>query len=471
MALSQINSYRITDVAVVDPLTGAVTTHQDIHVDNGMISRIGATAGHASDPAAVDGSSRFAVPGYVDMHAHPLGLDDPHDALSLMLTFGITGYRQMAGSPELLRRRRDGSLDFGEHTSRLLALPGALLTPLNAGRPNVAVTEVRRQAADGADFVKAAMITPEVYFAVQTEADRHGIPVAGHLPAGIDVRAASRAGFRSIEHVGPGIGVIASCSGHEDDIPQATGPRLPSVKLPFLDKIVEKMIKRLVVNPAQVTKPAELETMHQALETFDEQKARELARLFVANDTWNCPTLIRVKGQELCDDPALAADDDLRYVSPEVRKAWNRAAEAFAGKFTTTQRAVFAAQFAMQQRLVKILDEEGAGLLAGTDAVGAAWVVAGASLHDEFDLLAEAGLTPTRILRMATYDAAQFLGRTDVAGTLDRGKEADLILLDADPTASVDNLHKISTVVRGGTQHGASELAAMRDKIAARGIG
>ncbi len=463
--------YRIANVTVVDPRNGSVTPHQDIRIADGRIAGIGATTGPDGDPATVEGRDRFVVPGFVDMHAHPLNLDDPTRELGLMLAFGITGYRQMSGTPELLRRRRDRAATPDDRAPRLLATPGSVLTPLNAGKPGTAVEEVRRQARDGADFIKAALITPEVYLAVQAEADRLGIPVVGHLPAGIDVRAASEAGFRSIEHIGPGLGVLTGCSCHEERLRTATsrGPiGAPPFKIPFADRLAKVVLGKIVVNPAQMTGPATLRAIRDAIDSFDEDKARELARRFAANDTWNCPTLIRIKAQQFCDDAAFAADPDLRYATAKERRAWNAAAAAFRKKFDETRRAVFADQFALQLRMVKILDEEGAPLLAGTDAVGAAWVVAGASLHDEFDLLAEAGLSPLRVLRTATTDPARFLHREEDAGTVEEGKEADLVLLDADPTAAVANLRKVSGVVRGGTHLDTGTLTALKDQATGR---
>ncbi|WP_425445771.1 amidohydrolase family protein [Umezawaea tangerina] len=95
-------------------------------------------------------------------------------------------------------------------------------------------------------------------------------------------------------------------------------------------------------------------------------------------------------------------------------------------------------------------------------------MVAGASLHDEFDLLAQAGLGPLRILRSATTDPARFLGREADAGTVEVGKEADLVLLDADPTAEVANLHAVSGVVRAGGHHDAAALAALKERAVGR---
>ncbi|WP_306209895.1 amidohydrolase family protein [Actinoplanes sp. RD1] len=438
----------IADVAVVDPRDGVVTAHQDVRVEGDCIAQVTATAG---GPGDVDGRGRFVVPGFADMHAHPLNRADPRRELGLMLAHGITGFRQMSGGRGTAR---------GDRAPALLATSGAVLTPINAGTPAAAVAEVRRQARAGVDFVKAAIITPEVYFAVQAEADRHGLPVVGHLPAGIDVRAAARAGFRSIEHLGPGLGVLADCSCHGTPAPRPI--KAPPFRIPFADRVAAKLLDRIVVNPAQLTTPATLAATRDVIASFDEQRARELAQEFAARDTWNCPTLIRVKAQQLCDAPEFAADPDLRHVTAKERKAWTAAAARFRKKFDAAQREIFAGQFALQLRLVKILAEEGAPLLAGTDAVGAAWVVPGASLHDEFDLLAQAGLSPLRILRAATVDPARFLRRERDAGVVEAGKEADLVLLDADPTTAVAHLHAVSGVIRQGRHHDSAALAGLK---------
>jgi imidazolonepropionase-like amidohydrolase len=89
-------------------------------------------------------------------------------------------------------------------------------------------------------------------------------------------------------------------------------------------------------------------------------------------------------------------------------------------------------------------------MLAGSDACGAQWIVPGLGLHRELDLLAEAGLAPLEILRMATLDGAVFLGREATMGTVAPGKDANLVLLDRSPLESVANLHAVDGVVRDG---------------------
>ena len=92
----------------------------------------------------------------------------------------------------------------------------------------------------------------------------------------------------------------------------------------------------------------------------------------------------------------------------------------------------------------------GVRILAGTD-IGVLNVIPGESLHEELELLVrDAGMRPLDALRAATRDAAAFLRRDAEIGTIAAGKTADLVLLDADPTAAVGHVSRISGVVLRG---------------------
>jgi imidazolonepropionase-like amidohydrolase len=177
----------VSDVTVVDTGDGRLDPHRDVHIGNDRIAAVIAH-GETEPPGGatvVDGAGRFVTPGFNDMHVHALGAANPSGSLELMLAYGITGFRQMSGSQEILRRRAAGTL-LPESSPRLLATCGDLLTPLTAGTVKSALAAVRAQHDDGADFVKVALVTPEVLSAVQAEARRLGIPVGGHLPVGVD---------------------------------------------------------------------------------------------------------------------------------------------------------------------------------------------------------------------------------------------------------------------------------------------
>ena len=83
-------------------------------------------------------------------------------------------------------------------------------------------------------------------------------------------------------------------------------------------------------------------------------------------------------------------------------------------------------------------------------------------------MLAAAGLSPLDVLQMTTLNGARFLGREATMGSVAVGKDANLVLLDANPVASVANLHRIAAVVRDGTYHSAEALAALKKKTADR---
>jgi imidazolonepropionase-like amidohydrolase len=465
----------LRNVTIVDTRDGTLAPGADVHVGDGVIAAITAADQDAADAAAltdaevVDGSGKYLIPGYLDMHAHPLTEKHPAGDLELMLAHGVTGFRQMSGSPQLLRERTAGTLPLPADSPALVALPGSLLTPLNAGTIADAVAAIRGQAAAGADFIKVALITPQVFFPAVAEARKLGIPVAGHLPTGIDVERASRAGIKAIEHLGPGLTIIAGCSTDEVSLAEAIAGlpalRLPSIKLPFMDRILMRVLRKVVINPVNRMTPAEIEILQQAVDTFSEERAAELAGQFAEDGTWQVPTLIRLRTQYLCDAPEFSQDPDLRYMAQSTAQTWLDAASTFTTKFPPLSRGTFRAVYDVLLRMTKIFHDGGVKMLAGSDSVGAAWEVPGPSLHREFDELARAGVPPRRILQMTTSDAAEFLGTTSTMGTVDVGKNADLVLLDANPVADVANLHQISAVVRRGRHYSTADLTRLKDHV------
>ena len=108
-------------------------------------------------------------------------------------------------------------------------------------------------------------------------------------------------------------------------------------------------------------------------------------------------------------------------------------------------------QLPIQQRNLKKLSDAGAIVAAGTDA-GNTRTLHGPSLHREFVLMADAGLTPMQILVTATRNGARLFGRSDL-GEIAVGKQADLVVLDADPLADIRNTRRIHAVIRGGVVH------------------
>ncbi|HEY5319388.1 MAG TPA: amidohydrolase family protein [Galbitalea sp.] len=454
-------------VTVVDTRDGSLSANRDVHIENGKITAIKPTAKDAE--GRLDLSGKFVVPGFVDMHSHALVSKSPEGTLALMLANGITGFRQMNGSAKQLAQRAAGQLNLPADSPALVALTGDLLMPGNAGSPEAAVEAVRAGAGAGSDFIKIVAVSPAAFAAAQVEARRLGIRIGGHLPAAVDPRVVSDEGLWSIEHMGPGVVLLVACSTDEDAIRARLAGvpeiKIPSIKLPFMDQIVGTIIRRLVVNPVRKQSPFDAEQIQHAIDTFDEAKARELAATLAADDTWHVPTLVRQLTTEIADLPQFRTDPNLRYMAKPAVRFWNKATDEFE-KLPPEMRETFHREYALQLRLVKIFDEAGVKLAAGTDATGAAWVIPGVSLHQEFDELAKAGLSPLRILQMATLNAAQMLEQTATMGTVGAGKLADLVVLDADPNVSVESLHGVVGVVRAGRYYSSSQLESLKKSVA-----
>src|SRR5580700_3521456 len=100
----------VRDVTIVDTRDGSFSPGMAIVIENGSIAKITPAASIGEGAGVVDGLGAFAVPGYNDAHAHPLNAPDAQDGLAVMLANGITGFRQMSGTPDLLAARREGRL-------------------------------------------------------------------------------------------------------------------------------------------------------------------------------------------------------------------------------------------------------------------------------------------------------------------------------------------------------------------------
>lgn len=449
-------------VTVVGTADGSLQRNMAVLVREGRIVQV-ARAGTINADAGVRrvaARGKYVVPGFLDMHAHPLNSPTPQGALSLMLAYGVTGFRQMSGTPQLLALRRAGRLPMGPDAPALLATPGAVLAGPIATDPAAAAAAVDAQKTAGADFIKVVDLRPAAFNAALARATAVGLTFGGHLPPDVDVRDAARRGMRHIEHLGPNDSLLLACSTDEAAIRAAAtaGPPRAATNVDF--QAPPTAVKRLVVNPMLSLPPPALARARRVLATYDDTKCRALARDLKAAGVWQVPTLVRLRGMELADDPALAAQPELRDVPADDRALWRDVAAEFTASLSPADRATLKDLWVRQLKLTRLFDAVGVPMMAGTD-LGGQWIVPGVSLHQEFDLLAQAGLSPLRVLQMTTIDGARFLHREATMGSVAAGRDADLVLLDANPVASVANLHRIAAVVRGGRLYDRAALDAL----------
>jgi imidazolonepropionase-like amidohydrolase len=464
----------LNGVTIVDTHTGKLTRNRSVAIDGAKIVQI-ARAGAIKASAgakAIDARGKYLVPGYLDMHVHSLNAPDPTASLELMLANGITGVRQMSGSPELLAKRRDGQLKLAADSPELLAMPGTVLTGANAATAEAAVAEVDRQKEMGADFIKVIDVKPEPFFAALAEAKRVGLAFDGHLQPTSEIEKAADAGMIAIEHLGPRESVLLGCSTDEAALRQAIAAKPPQAPPSASGRAPAERALRATTNPIMAVDPVAFDLMKRVVATYSESKCRALAQRLVKDGMWMVPTLIRLRTMEFGDDPAYRRNPNLRYVPAKTRQLWEEMAEQFPQMVTPDRRAMLKQFWALQLRLTKLLEKGGVPMLTGTDAGGAGhWEISGVALHQEIDLLEQAGLKPLTILQMTTLNGAKFLHREDRMGSVAIGKNADLVLLDGNPVANAANLHRIDAVVRNGTYYGKDALERLKQDAAVRAAG
>ncbi|WP_405748605.1 amidohydrolase family protein [Streptomyces sp. NBC_01020] len=154
-------------------------------------------------------------------------------------------------------------------------------------------------------------------------------------------------------------------------------------------------------------------------------------------------------------------------MAPEELRTWDKSAKKFA-KLPDLTRNALHNHWSAQLRMTRTFADAGVPMVAGTDACGAAGVIPGFALHDEFDHLAEAGLDPLTILRTTTTEPARFLGEEGEFGRVVTGMPADLVLLDEDPLEDHTALREIAGVMRDGSWWSRAELDAILERIAGR---
>ena len=462
----------LNHVTIVDTHDGKLTRDMAVVLADGKIVHIVPSRSlKARGARFIDARGKYLVPGYNDMHGHPLNDEGVErlDNLTLMLANGITGFRQMSGSTQLLSERRNGTLLPNSPVPAVLAMPGDVLIRPVAPTPEAGVAAVDRQKAEGADFIKVVDASVPTFFAIGAEAKRVGLPFLGHLPNGVDALKASEAGYRSIEHLGPFATILISCSTDEAAIRAAMASRKPTPPPALTPAQALQALETGATEPLllQAADPNLFPLLDHVVDTYSEAKCRNVAKTFIANGTWQSPTLIRVKTIEFGDDPQFVNDPNLRYVSSKRRAVWTMVVHRFSATFKPEQKAVLGRFWTVQLRMLKLFDQMDVPMIAGTD-VGGQWDIPGFSLHQDFDLLAADGFAPLKILQMTTLYPAKFLGREAEMGSVSEGRAADLVLLDANPVIDAQNLHKIAAVVRAGTYFSKQDLETMKRTVSER---
>jgi len=430
-------------VNVIDATGAPMQSDMTVIVQGQHITEV-AKSGQVRVPIhanVVDARGKYLIPGLWDMHVHMVFGDwlprNEKVTLPLFVANGVTGVRDMGGDLDVLKQWRS-EIAAGTLLGPRMIIAGPMLDgavprfPSSAPVANAADGRkvVDDLKAQGVDFIKIQSLIPrDGYFAAADEAKKLGITFVGHVPDAVRASEASDAGQKSIEHF---TGIFEGCSTVEDQL--LKGPK----------------------------------SLGRNVSTYDAARAKALIALMARNQTWQVPTLVWERGQWLVDDIDLSHDPLTKYAPAAWKdRTWPMFTRDIIKDMDTDSLPVRKRFVQMELEMTLAMHRAGVPFMAGTDTAAGVHVFPGFSLHDEMALFVQAGLTPMEALQTATWNPAQFMGRLSDMGTVQKGKVADLVLLDANPLDDIHNSRKIRAVVLAGRYFSRSDLDGMLKQVEA----
>lgn len=379
----------------------------------------------------IDGKGKWLMPGLVDMHVHGLAdidfgkkyptkgatlFADNQDVMLPYVASGVTTVFELSARVEHFGQRNE--IVKGKITGPRMSLAALIDGEGSNGRiattPADGRQSVRMAKAEGYEFIKVySHLNVETFKAIVDEANKQSMKVIGHIP-------------------------------------NAFQGRVADAIIPHFDMV------------------AHGEEFFKQAKDYSEEEAAYFAKLTKENGTWLTPTLIV---NESIADQYRSLDSirnlpAFKYVIPLLQNKWLTSNQY--NKGVNEQRiAGNEKRIAFNKKLVKAFKKAGVPIVAGTDA-GTSGIIWGFSLHDELALLVDAGLTTEEVLASATRLPATWLGLGDKLGTVETGKYADLILLDANPLKDIRNTTKIAGVFFNGRWIDKTTINEMMNGLAER---
>lgn len=453
----QVNTV-FNNVNIIDVSSGNIQYEMSIAVAQGIIKNIGPTKSFETLTGyrSVNANGKFVIPGLWDMHTHSLKIS-PQIHHPLYIGNGVTSVRDLSGCMNkddsfwaCIEDRKIWTKEAlkGQRISPRYALQSSYQVDGGAEVPDGysdffrinsqadANELVKYYESKGADFVKIhAGVSQLQYDYLVSALQASKLYLVGHKPLKVSLTDALASGQRSLEH---GRIFLFACS--------PSGKWLREHATPY--------------------KAYNADFQRQLLQTQDAEKCQGLMKSMAITQSWWVPTLTTLKSSAFAQEYIKLEDKNFEYVPYLMKELFwkNDLKNALEKGKDSQQNFVHNDFYEKAKQYLAKAHQNGVKVLVGTDTLDTA-VVAGVSVHDEMMSLVEAGLLPIDALRAATISAARFASQEKKYGSIEVGKVADLVLLNANPLLNIANTKDIDSVIFNGIYFQQQQLTAFKQFV------
>lgn len=440
--------FLLYNVQIIDVKTGKLMKPNAVYIQNGKIAAVGSTTSLKNKYSLVpafNGQSKYLIPGLWDMHVHLEGAElikDNEALLPVFLAYGITTIRDCASDLGLQVLKWRDEIAAGRLVGPTIYTAGRKLEGKNSiwkGDLEIAnETELKTMLdtldRDKVDFIKITENTlhGDLFLASVKAAHSRGYNVSGHVPLDLTIEELVDAGYTSVEHAS----YLLRLGANEKGI--AAALRSEGITKGAADSIYNV-------------------SFNQAKATSEYQKLAKKG-LFV------CPTLIGAYQLAYLKETDHSKDSFLQFLTKKFVSNYEWRIQRMAGE-TPEQLKQRRDRLELLKRQLPIMASSGITLMAGSDAAALnTYVYPAESIIRELEIFQEAGLKPAQILQSATIAGARYFKVENRTATIEVGKDADMVLLDANPLEDATNLRKVYTVIKKGNVYDRKRLNAMLEQ-------